>query len=68
MDVPQTTKSYAACLINLMSFINGVPHDSTASFSHEQLSTITANQVAVYLNMKKEGTTTPGPNNCPTQE
>jgi len=55
MDIPHTAKSYAACLGSLISFVDGVDYDTSASFSEEQLLAITANQVAAYLNMKAYG-------------
>ena len=65
MDIPQTARSYTACLVSLMSFVDGVDYDTSASFSKEQLLAITANQVAAYLNLKAYGTPTPGPSDRP---
>ena len=59
MDIPQTARSYTACLVSLMSFVDGVDYDTSASFSEEQLQAITANQVAAYLNLKAYGKSTP---------
>ena len=67
MDIPNTSKSYAACLISFMSFMDGVQYNTTSAFSREQLLAITANQVAAYLNNKAYGTPTPGLNDRPNQ-
>ena len=64
MDIPHTAKSYAACLVSFMSFIDGLDYDTSSSFSEEQLLAITANQVAAYFNLKAYGKSTPGPSNC----
>ncbi len=66
MDVLNTAKAYTKCLIELMSFIDGVQYNTiTPSFSHDQLASITADQVASYLNKKAYGTPSPGPEDCP---
>ena len=52
MDTLQTAKAYTKCLIDLMSFIDGVHYDSSSSFSCDQLALIMADQVATYLNKK----------------
>ena len=65
MDTLQTAKAYTKCLIDLMSFIDGVHYDSSASFSRDQLALITADQVAAYLCKKAYGTPSPGPNDRP---
>ncbi len=67
MDVPSTSRSYATCLIGLLSFIDGVQYNTTSTFSREQLLAVTADQVAAYLNNKAYGTPTPGPNDRPHQ-
>ncbi len=67
MDVPNTSRSNAACLIGLLSFIDGVQYNTAFTFSHEQLLAVTVNQVAAYLNNKAYGTPTPGPNYRPHQ-
>ena len=65
MDTLQTAKAYTKCLIDLMSFIDGVHYDSSASFSRDQLVAITAEQVAAFLNKKAFGTLVPGPEDHP---
>ena len=65
MDIPHTGKSYAACLVSFMSFVDGVDYDTSASFSEGQLLAITANEVAAYLNLKAYGKPTLGPSDCP---
>ncbi len=66
MDVLTTAKAYTKCLIELMSFIDGVQYNTIApSFSRDQLASITADQVASYLNKKAYGTPSPGPDDRP---
>ena len=60
MDIPNTSKSYAACLISLLSFIDGVQYNTASTFSHEQLLAVTADQVTTYLHNKAYSS----PNNC----
>ena len=67
MDIPNTSKSYAACLISFMSFIDGVQYNPTSAFSREQLLAIMADQVAAYLYNKAYGMPTPGLNDHPNQ-
>lgn len=67
MEVPNTSKSYTACFMAFMSFIDGVTYDASSSFSREQLLAITADQVAAYLNFKAYGKPSPGPLDRPTE-
>ena len=65
MHTHNTAKTYTKCLCELMSFINGVHYDATASFTCNELMAITAIQAAVYLNKKAYGTPSPSPDDCP---
>ena len=67
MDVPNTSKSYAACLISFMFFIDGVQYNTTSTFSREQLLAVMADQVAASLNNKAYGMPTPVLSNSPNQ-
>ena len=67
MDVPNSSRSYATCLIGLLSFIDGVHYNTASTFSCEQLLAVMVDQVAAYLNNKAYGTPTPGPNDRPHQ-
>ena len=67
MDIPNASKSYAACLISFMSFIDGFQYSTTSTFSREHLLAIMADQVATNLNNKAYGMPTPGLNGCPNQ-
>ncbi len=65
MNTHNTAKSYTKCLCELMSFIDGVHYDATASFTRDELLAITADQVAAYLNKKAYGTPSPSPDDRP---
>ena len=66
MDILSTAKAYTKCLIELMSFTDGVQcNPITLSFSCDQVSAITADQVASYLNKKMYGMPSPGSKDCP---
>ena len=65
MNAHTTAKTYAKCLSELMSFIDGVHYDATASFTRDELLAITADQVAAYLNKKAYGTPSPSPDDRP---
>ena len=65
MDTPQSAKAYSTCLIEIMSFVDGVQYPKTSTFSRDQLAAITAEQVAAFLNKKAFGTPVPGPDDRP---
>ena len=65
MNTHNTAKSYTKCLCELMSFINGVHYDATASFTRDEFLAITADQVAAYLNKKAYGNPSPSPDDRP---
>ena len=65
IDILQTAKADTKCLIELMSFIDGVQYTTNSSFSRDTLAAVTADQVAAYLNNKAYGMPSPGPNDRP---
>ena len=65
MDTLQTAKAYTKCLIELMSFIDGVQYATNDSFSWDELAAITAEQVAAFVNKKAFGTPVPDPDDRP---
>ena len=64
MDTLRSAKAYSTCLIELMSFVDGVQYPKTSTFSRDQLAAITAEQVAAFLDKKAFGTPVPGPDDC----
>ena len=67
MGIFNTSKSYDACLVSLLPFIDGVQYNTTSTFTCEQLLAVTTDQVTAYLHNKAYVTPTPGPNGCPNQ-
>jgi hypothetical protein len=66
IDALNNAKDYTKCLIELMSFLVGVQYNTVVpSFSCNQLTTITTDQVASYLNKKLYGMPLSGTKDCP---
>lgn len=52
MDAAKRAKTYTRFFIELMTFIDGVQHDASASFTCNEILAITSKQVTYYLSNK----------------
>ena len=63
----ENVSRYKGTLIAFMSYVDNVQYDKHHTFSPQDLSHVTADDVVAWMNLKAYGTTTPGMESRPTQ-